>query len=217
MNQGEILKIMQESGPAATGLTFIWMPQLFATMKFGSVLATLFFLGLSFAAFSSLIAMIELTSRVLLDLGLSRRSAVLSVATVGFALGVPSAINLSFFENQDFVWGVALMISGAFVAFSVIRYGVSSFRTDAVDVEGDWKAGRGWETLIKWVVPAEAIVLLVWWLWISATVYAPDTWFNPLSPFSVMTCLVQWTIIMGAFYFMNDWMNKRHNLLVEEA
>ena len=217
MNQGEILEIMKNSGPAATGLTFIWMPQLFATMQFGGILAMLFFLGLSFAAFSSLIAMIELTSRVLLDLGLSRRSAVISVATVGFALGIPSAINLTFFENQDFVWGVALMISGSFVAFSVIRYGVSAFRSDAVDVEGDWKAGKGWELLIKWVVPVEAVVLLVWWLWISATVYAPDTWFDPFSPFSVMTNLVQWGIIMGAFYFLNDWMNRRHRLVIAEA
>ena len=41
--------ILKESGPASTGLTFIWMPQLFAQMQGGSILAPLFFLGLSFA------------------------------------------------------------------------------------------------------------------------------------------------------------------------
>ena len=141
--------------------------------------------------------MIELACRVLRDLGLSRTTAVLSVGGVGFLMGIPSAINLSFFENQDFVWGVALMISGAFVAFSVMRYGVSAFRTDAVNVEGDWHVGRVWEILMKWIVPLEATVLLVWWLWISATEYAPDSWYNPLDPFSVATCVVQWAIMMG--------------------
>lgn len=216
MGETEVLNVMQTSGPAATGLTFIWMPQLFATMKFGGTLATLFFLGLSFAAFSSLIAMIELSSRVLLDLGLPRRTAVVSVGVVGFALGVPSAVNLTFFENQDFVWGVALMICGAFVAFSVIRYGVSAFRRDAVDVDGDWKAGKGWEVLIKWVVPLEAVVLLVWWLWISATVYAPESWYDPFNPFSIMTVLVQWAIAMGLFYMLNDWFNRRGKLTAQD-
>ena len=48
MNKTEILEIMKTSGPAATGLTFIWMPQLFAKMALGKPLAILFFLGLSF-------------------------------------------------------------------------------------------------------------------------------------------------------------------------
>ena len=59
MSQSEILEIMKTSGPAATGLTFIWMPQLFAKMALGKPLAILFFLGLSFAGFSSLISMLE--------------------------------------------------------------------------------------------------------------------------------------------------------------
>ena len=217
MGQGEILEVMQTSGPAATGLTFIWMPQLFATMQFGGTMAILFFLGLSFAAFSSLIAMIELSGRVLRDLGLSRTTSVLSVGTVGFLMGIPSAINLSVFENQDFVWGVALMISGAFMAFSVTRYGVSAFRKEAVNVEGDWHVGKVWDVLIKWIVPLEATVLLVWWLWISATVYAPDSWYNPLDPFSVATCVVQWAIMMGLFYMLNNWLNQRGKLATVEV
>ncbi len=210
MSKPEVLNVMQTSGPAATGLTFIWMPQLFAKMQFGGTLAILFFLGLSFAAFSSLIAMIELSSRMLVDLGLSRKVAVSSVGVVGFSLGIPSAINLTVFENQDFVWGVALMISGAFIAFSVIHYGAFAFRREAVDVvEGDWRAGPGWALLIKFVIPLEAIILLGWWLWQSATEYAPDSWYNPFDPFSVMTCLVQWAIVMGAFILLNKRLSRR--------
>ncbi|MDA0684320.1 MAG: sodium-dependent transporter [Bacteroidetes bacterium] len=210
MTRPEVLDIMRTSGPAATGLTFIWMPQLFAKMAFGNPLAMLFFLGLAFAAFSSLISMIELTSRILVDLGLTRRQAVLSVATVSFTMGIPSAVNLTFFGNQDFVWGVALMVSGAFIAFSIIRYGASAFRKEAVDcVEGDWRAGRLWEFLISKLVPVQAIVLLVWWFWLSITEYAPDTWWNPLDPYSVMTVTVQWAIVIAALLLANRWMVRR--------
>ena len=89
MNKAEILEVMKTSGPAATGLTFIWMPQLFAKMPGGDIFAILFFLWLAFAAFSSLIAMIDLTTRVLVDIGIDRRHAILGVFTIGFSLGNP--------------------------------------------------------------------------------------------------------------------------------
>ncbi len=204
------LDVMQASGPAATGLTFWWMPQLFAKMTGGKLFAVLFFLGLSFAAFSSLISMIKLVTRIVEDLGVVRRYAIVGVCTTGFVLGIPSAINLGFFENQDFVWGVALMISGAFVAFAVIRYGATRFREENIDgLPDDWNAKRPWDLVMTYVIPALAVVLLVWWLWLSATVYAPDTWYDPTDPFSVMSCLVQWGVAMGIFVVLNRWMSRR--------
>ena len=210
MSKVEVLDIMKTSGPAATGLTFIWMPQLFAKMPGGNLFAILFFLGLSFAAFSSLISMIELSTRILVDFGIARRQAILGVCIIGFTLGVPSAINLNFFANQDFVWGVALMISGAFIAFAVIRHGAERFRTEAIDgQEGDWNAGRLWDTAIRFVIPTLAVVLLGWWLYQAASVYAPDRWFDPFDPFSVMTCLAQWGIVLVLFLLLNRQMARR--------
>ena len=211
MTKAEVLGVMQDSGPASTGLTFIWMPQLFAKMGgSGTVLAILFFLGLSFAAFSSLISMIQLATRVFIDMGLQRKHAVMSVCSVGFLLGIPSAINLDFFSNQDFVWGVALMIAGGFVAFAVIKQGVTQFRLEEVDgLEGDWNAGPGWGIIIKYLVPLQAVALLVWWMYLSATAYAPDTWYDPTDPFSVMTCLVQWGVALAAFLGLNRWLARR--------
>ena len=210
LTKPEILKVMQESGPAATGLTFIWMPQLFAKMAFGNPLAMVFFLGLSFAAFSSLISMIELTTRIFVDMGLARKSAVIAVCSVSFLLGIPSAINLTFFGNQDFVWGVALMVSGAFIAFSVNKYGVTAFRRDAIDgAEGDWSAGPLWDLLMKYFIPLQAVILLGWWFWLSATVYAPDSWFNPLDPYSVMTVVLQWVVVLSVFLIANKWMVRK--------
>ena len=112
---------MRTSGPASTGLTFIWMPQLFARMVFGHPLAVLFFLGLSFAGFSSLIAMLELPVRIVVDAGVRRSHAILFIVVVSYLLGIPSARNLDLLSNQDFVWGVALMLSGAMVAYEILK------------------------------------------------------------------------------------------------
>jgi NSS family neurotransmitter:Na+ symporter len=210
MPKAEVLEVMKQSGPASTGLTFIWIPQLFARMPLGNLFAILFFLGLSFAAFTSLISMIELAVRALCDLGFTRSRAIVLTGSVGFMLGLPSAFNLTFFQNQDFVWGIGLMISGGLVAYLVLHYGVSRFRQEVVDaVPGDWRAGRGWELLIGVLVPVQVVALLAWWFYLSATEYAPQTWFNPLDPYSVMTCLVQWGLVAAIFLVLNRWLARK--------
>ena len=72
------------------GLTFNWMPLLFAKLLLGRVLMVLFFVALFFAAFTSLISMIELGGRVLRDMGLPRERAVRIVMQRHRAL-IPSA------------------------------------------------------------------------------------------------------------------------------
>jgi NSS family neurotransmitter:Na+ symporter len=204
MSQSEILGVMQDSGPNATGLTFIWMPRLFAEIPGGNLLGVLFFLGLSAAAFSSLISMIELSAKLFIDRGISRTSAVLGITSVGFVLGVPSAWNASVFGNQDFVWGLGLMVSGAMIAYVAIRYGIGRFRTELVNADGDAiQAGRIYEWIMRFGIPAQAVVLLGWWIWRSATEFSPDTWYDPFDPYSVMTVLVQWGLVAGTLLFLN--------------
>ena len=210
LSRQETLEILRSSGPASTGLTLIWMPQLFARMSLGIPLSILFFLGLSLAGFSSLMAMLELQARVLVDAGLTRSKAVLLVAVVSYLLGIPSALSLSFFGNQDFVWGVALMISGALVAFAVTRYGCARLRGEELSADSsDWSPGRWWDASMKYVVPVGASLLLMWWLSLSATVYAPDQWYNPLLPYSVMTCLVQWGAVLTVLWLLNRRLSRR--------
>ncbi len=204
MSNGEILNVMQTSGPAGTGLTFMWMPQLFHEMPGGQIFAILFFLALTFAAFSSLISMIELATKVFVDMGITRKKATIAVCTTGFLFGLPSAINLEIFANQDFVWGVGLMVSGGFISFAVIIFGADKFRRTLVNTdESRVQLGKWWTAVLKYVIPVEVITLLVWWIYLSAAVYAPDTWYNPLSTFSVATVFVQWGIMIGLFTFYN--------------
>lgn len=203
MSDAETLEIMRTSGPASTGLTFIWMPQLFARMFMGTHLASLFFLGLTFAGFSSIIAMLELASRVLVDTGMKRSQAIVMVVLFIYLLGLPSAANLDILSNQDYVWGIGLMISGAFIAFAIIRNKTSTISAEINTIPNDWKTGWYWSVIIRIFVPVAALMLLAWWMFLSATVFAPDDWYNPFNPFSVMTCLVQWFLVLGIFILFN--------------
>ncbi|MEM6784535.1 MAG: sodium-dependent transporter, partial [Bacteroidota bacterium] len=126
---------------------------------------------------------------------------------VGFVLGVPSALNLTFFANQDFVWGVALMLSGAFVAFAVVRYGPDRLRSELA-VPSDWRIPSVWSVMMRYVVPLQAVVLLGWWLWQAATAYS-ENWLNPLEPYSAMTCLLQWGVVLALFIAANRWLARR--------
>lgn len=193
MTEPQVLEIMKASGPASTGLTFIWMPQLFEKMFGGGILSVLFFLGLTFAGFTSFIAMLELPARVMVDAGIKRRRAIVVIMIMVFLCGIPSARNLDFLSNQDFVWGVGLMISGALIAAMIIKQGAEKVRTEVNSVAEDKNLGRWWVMVIKWFIPFAAFVLLVWWL---AQSFIPGEWFNPFRQFSFMTCIFQWGIVL---------------------
>ncbi len=193
-------------GAGNEGLTFIWVPQLFGRMPGGSVFMVLFFLALVFAAWSSLIAMIELASRVLTDAGARRRNAILTVGGLGFVLGLPSAIWIEVFRNQDWVWGVGLMVSGLFFALMVIRHGVERFRTTLVNSEGsDVQVGRWWNVVIR-LVALQAVVITVWWLWQAVNPDDLAATFTPWSQFNVGTVLVQWALALAVFIGLNRWL-----------
>lgn len=197
---------ISQSGPANTGLTFIYLPILFSKISesilLNSVFAVMFFLALSFAALSSLISLIELTTRVLIDYGMTRKKAVWLVAGAGFLLGLPSAINLDFFTNQDWVWGVGLILSGAFIAFAINKFGVDKFRNEIINTSAsDLKIGKWYNIFMKYLIPFQAIILLVWWLASSVT-WDPQ-WWNPFHAENAGTCLFQWGIFLTVFYLFN--------------
>jgi SNF family Na+-dependent transporter len=195
-------------GSGNNGLTFIWVPQIFDTLPFGRALTVIFFLALAFAALSSLIAMIELATRVLVDAGLARARAIQFVGGFGFLLGVPSALSMGFFDNQDWVWGVGLMLSGFFFAFGVARYGVTRFRETFINTgDSDIRIGRWWDAAI-YLVMVQAVVLMGWWLYQAVDPTDLAGTFTPFSSFNVGTVLVQWALALGAFLLLNRWLAR---------
>lgn len=196
-------QVISDPGPLNTGLAFIWIPQLLSQLPGGAFFSILFFLALSFAALSSLISMIELAVRVLNDAGLERQRAIILVAVTGFLLGCPSALNPAFFLNQDWVWGVGLMVSGAFFIFAVLRFGVERFRKIYLNAEGtDMHVGAWYDTIVRTLIPVEVAALISWWFWVSIKA-DPQNWWNPLQAESVGTCLFQWGMVLLVFIGLN--------------
>lgn len=202
---------VSQSGPANTGLTFIYLPVLFSNMSSSNLLniifASLFFLALFFAAVTSLISMVELATRTMIDFGMRRKRALIIVALAGMILGIPSALDLKFLANQDWVWGVGLIMSGAFISFSIIRYGVDKFRTEVINGFGsDIKIGKWYNFVIGILVPVQVVVLISWWL-ISSISWDPE-WWNPFHAENLGTVLFQWGIVIIVFIMLNKIMIK---------
>ncbi len=208
----DAMQQVSQSGPANTGLTFIYLPLLFSRISesniINTIFASLFFLGLFFAAFTSLISMVELSTRTLIDTGLKRKKALIIVASLAILLGIPSAIDLKFLANQDWVWGVGLILSGAFISFSIIRYGVDKFRTEIINGSGsDIKIGKWYNYVIGLLIPLQVVVLVSWWL-ISSISWDPE-WWNPFHSENFGTVIFQWAIVLSVLIFMNKFLVKK--------
>lgn len=189
------------------GITFIWMPQLFRSLPQGGFFMALFFTALAFAAFTSLIAMVEVAVRAFEDAGFERRKAIYGIAATAFLIGLPSALNMSVLDNQDWVWGVALILSGLFFALAVGRYGAREFRAETLNHEhSNVRIGSWWDVVIRAVVPFEAVVLTVWLLY-QAWRDDPGGWFVPFGAdhvFSVGTVLLQVGIVVIVLLLLNQ-------------
>lgn len=210
----KVLEVMKTDNQ---GLTFIWIPNLFSEVPGGAFFLSLFFLALSFAAFSSLISMLELDTRIIMDAGFSRRKAVLFVGGMGFLLGLPSALSMGFFNNQDWVWGLGLMVSGFFFTLLVLKCGPRKFRQDVISTPGSpIKLGRWFDILPGILLPIQFVVMLGWWFWQSYN-QDPHRWFNILSPSSIGTVLFQWLLALGFFIFFNKSIAKKLLRTSDEA
>ncbi|KAL5109113.1 hypothetical protein TcWFU_006661 [Taenia crassiceps] len=191
----QIVTIMKESGPGSTGLTFTWIPVLMSRLGIGGrVLCGFFFLCLSFAGVTSMIGYIELTARTIQDFGVKRHHATIAALIVSFLVGVPSALSIDVLQNQDFVWGFALMMSGLCYCVLVIRYNPAKYRRVIVNDFGlrDWKLPFVWVILIVGVVPFEAIGLVCWWTYRNIA-FANDWYLIRVQ--SLMTTFLEWFIL----------------------
>ncbi len=191
------------------GITFIYMAQLFTTMPGGAIMAIVFFLGLAFAGISSLLSMVEVGVSNLVTAGMDRKKATIYTAIAGFLAGVPSAWSIAFLDNQDWVWGVALLISGIFTAWAVMKFGVEKARTELINHEGAAMQIGKWYNYCIYLSPVAILVILIWW-----TVQAIG-WYEGIGgifdEFSVATMLFQWAVILVIFLVANKWMGNYFN------
>ncbi len=188
-----------------TGITFIYLAQLFTRMPAGRWISAIFFLAMGIAALSSLLPMIEVGVRSFMDAGFSRKKATKVIVTMGFLLGVPSAYSLDFLNNQDWVLGVALLVSGLFVSFAITKYGAEKIRKEEINTPwADFKIGKWWSVCIS-IFPLLFVAICGWWVWQSITWY-PDSWWNPLEIFSTGTIIAQFIVYLAFGFLTNNWL-----------
>ena len=147
------------------GLIFVALPKVFAAMNGGRVWGTVFFLFLSLAALTTVIAVFECLIGGLIDL--TRRGRVAVSAAVGGAVALgslPCVLVDGALGWEDFVFSrfwlpVGGLLLSVFVSYG-FGWGWSAFRDEA-------SAGRGiglpeWmRPLFRYVVPALVVAILL--------------------------------------------------------
>ena len=207
--QEKVLDIMKQGNE---GLTFKWIPILFSKIQSGNFFLALFFLALCFAAFSSLISQLELISRIFMDTGLTRKKAVTIVGICCFVLGLPSALSMGFFNNQDWVWAMGLVVSGSFFLILVLKAGPRKIREEIITrPEHKIRLGRWFDFLVTFFLPVQIIALLGWWFWDSYSAN-PGNWWNIFSMTSIGTVIFQWAVALGIFIIFNKLITKKLSL-----
>ena len=175
--------VTPDSGP---GLVFVTLPGVFNQMWGGQLWGTLFFLFMSFAALSSVIAVFENIMGFSIDQwGFSRRRAVIVNGIALFVLSVPCILGFNLWSGfevpgignvqslEDFLLSNNILLVGAlvFLLFCVSKrgWGWESFIAEADTGEGA-RFPKAAYAYMKFVVPALIVVVFVaGWIPVLAT------------------------------------------------
>ena len=199
-----------------TGLAFIHLTNLFTVMPGGVFFASLFFLALIFAGFSSLLSMVELGVRLLMDAGWARHKAAMAAGIGITVLGLPSSWSMSFLDNQDWVWGVGLLFSGLLFSFAAMKIGIQKIWDEHIAPDSDLKAPWMWKLI--GLFPLWFVIIFGWWIKQAASWY-PDTYMKwlPISEytFTVGTMVYQWAILVVLALVTNNWLADKSKVKFE--
>lgn len=186
-----------------TGLTFISLANLFPQMPGGIFIGALFFIALYFAALTSNLVMFLTGVVPLVDAGISRKKATWIIFIVCLLWGLPSAWNIHFLNNQDWVFGMTLLIGTLFTCFAMIKFGTKKVREKYINItENDLNVGPWWDICIKYISPIGITIMFIWWT-IQSIQWYPETWWNPFLEFSTGTFVVQGAIMAIALILLN--------------
>lgn len=160
---------------AGPGLMFMTLPKVFASMKFGGFIGTIFFLLVFFAALTSAISLMETIVSVFMDkFGWKRRFTGIFVAVLALVMGIPSSLGfgplgfiswngMSILDIMDFVSNSVLMpivalFTCIFVGFIIKPKAVAD---EVKGSDGTFKAEGMFNIMIKWVAPLFLIIILI--------------------------------------------------------
>lgn len=107
-----------DAGPS---LIFITLPRVFMNMPFGQLWGALFFLFMTFASFSTVIAVFEnIISTTMENFNLERKKAVLIDNALIFVLSIPCALGYSVLSNVHLIGGRDILDSEDFIVSNLL-------------------------------------------------------------------------------------------------
>lgn len=170
--------VQPDAGPS---LIFITLPNVFNNMPLGRLWGSLFFLFMTFAALSTVLAVLENIIACLMDLtGMARKKAGIIVGVGIFLLSLPCVFGFNIWSGfvpfaegsavldlEDFIVSNVLLPVGSllFVIFCVSRYGWgwNNFVKEANEGKG-LKVAKWMRPIVTFVIPIIIVVILVFGL-----------------------------------------------------
>ncbi len=111
-----VFSVGMEPG-AGPGLIFKTLPQIFATIPFGSYLSILFFILMAFAALSSAISLLEVLTAFMIDeKKYDRKKATIFMTIAVYVAGIPSALSYSLLSDVKLLNGMEILDSLDYIA-----------------------------------------------------------------------------------------------------
>lgn len=160
---------------AGPGLMFMTLPKVFANMKFGGAIGTIFFVLVFFAALTSAISLMETIVSIFMDkFHWNRKKASIFVAVLALILGAPSSLGfgplsfiswmgMSILDIMDFVSNSVLMPIVALFTCIFVGFFIKP-KTIADEVkatDGKFAAEKLFTVMIKWIAPIFLVLILV--------------------------------------------------------
>ena len=164
----------QAAGP---GLIFITLPNIFANMPGGRFWGGLFFLFMSFAAFSTVLAVFELLIRSAMDLsGWGRKKASAVCCAVLIAISVPCLLGFGTIHGAflDLFGGTVLDFEDFLVSNLALPLGSLVYLLFCVS-----RRGWGWENFVREVSAGAGAALPAWAAPLGRFVRPYCTWVLP--------------------------------------
>ena len=159
---------------AGPGLMFMTLPKVFNSMRFGSVIGTLFFILVFFAALTSAISLMETIVSIIMDkLNWTRRKSCIFVFILALIMGIPSSLGfgplgfvswmgMSVLDIMDFISNSVLMPIVAFFTCIFVGFIIKPKSIVEEVQEGNvtFKSEKMFTVIIKWIAPIFLVLIL---------------------------------------------------------
>ena len=155
--------------------------------------------------------MIELFLKNVADLNVSKKLTLTLVIVFFILFGFPSAWSFDYFNNQDWVWGVGLILTGLFILIGVAISNPAAFKEKLIDLGSDMKIPTWFFKYAVYLNIVVAIGLIYWWM---SQDYSAKWWdkqgnWDVLGTYSNASTVTQWGAVILIGLLLNNYLFKK--------